>query len=478
MAQQGMKRNLQSRHITMLAIGGSIGTGLFMASGAVVSQGGSYQAVLSYALIGVLIYFLMSALGEMASFYPVSGSVSAYSERFVDSSLGYAVGWLYYAIWILVAGIDIITMSKLLQFWEFFQQFSTLSLSFFFLVVLFLINMLSVKIFGEVEYWLTIVKVITVVVFILTGFALIFGLLGDKAHGLSTFIANGKGEGFSLLALFAILSTAAFSFGGTEAVVVTAGESAQPEKTMPKAVNQVFWRILIFYVATMFIISSVISIADERLVGGEGVTASPFTLVLEQAGLGVAAALMNAVIVSSVFSAGNSAIYYSSRQMYSLAERGYAPKAFAKLNKKSSPQLAVIVSIVIIALSFLFEHFNKDGYYMLLSLVGVLVVCVWMIAVYTQIRLRKAIAAQNKSVSEVLPYQAKFGVAGSYIALVAFVALIVFQTYADFTSGGMAKAIFDILPPVILLVIYFGHKLTRNTKTVKLTDIDLSKHKE
>ncbi|MBF0845914.1 amino acid permease, partial [Streptococcus danieliae] len=125
--------------------------------------------------------------------------------------------------------------------------------------------------------------------------------------------------------------------------------------------NQVFWRILIFYVATMFIISAVISINDPRLIGGKGVTASPFTLVLEQAGLGLAATLMNAVIVSSVFSAGNSAVYYSSRQLYSLAEKGYAPKSFAKLSSKSSPQLAVVVSIAIIALSFLFEYFNKDG---------------------------------------------------------------------------------------------------------------------
>ncbi|MDO4814890.1 MAG: amino acid permease [Gemella sp.] len=475
MGKKGMERNLKARHITMLAIGGSIGTGLFMASGAVVSQGGSYQAVVSYILIGILIYFLMSALGEMASFYPVSGSISAYSERFVDSSLANAVGWLYYAMWILVAGIDVITMAKLLQFWEFFQQFSTVWMSIFFVVVLYLINMLSVKVFGEVEFWLTIIKVMTVVVFIVTGFALMFGLLGDTTHGFTTFINNGQGQGSSFLVFFGILATAAFSFGGTEAVVITAGESEEPEKTMPKAINQVFWRILIFYVATMFVISAVISINDPRLSGESGILASPFTLVFEQAGLGIAAALMNAVIISSVFSAGNSCVYYASRQLYSLSENGYAPKVFAKLNSKSTPHKAVLTAVVLVILCVFFENYNKAGYSLLLSLVGILTICIWLVALYAHIRLREAIKAQNKKVEEVLPYRAKFGVAGSYLALVAFVLLIILQTYADYVSGGFVKAFYVILSPILLAVLYYGYKSIKKIDTVKLEEMDLSK---
>ncbi|MBF0709825.1 MULTISPECIES: amino acid permease [unclassified Gemella] len=478
MSKQGMERNLKARHITMLAIGGSIGTGLFMGSGAVVSQGGSYKAVLSYILIGVLIYFLMSALGEMASFYPVSGSISAYSERFVDSSLANAVGWLYYIMWILVAGIDVITMAKLLQFWEFFQQFSTVGMSIFFIIILYLINMLSVKVFGEVEFWLTIIKVLTVVVFIITGFALMFGLLGNKVHGLSTFISNGQGEGTSFLVFFGILAIAAFSFGGVEAVVITAGESEEPAKTMPKAVNQVFWRILIFYIATMFIISAVISINDPRLSGKSGILASPFTLVFEQAGLGIAAALMNAVIISSVFSAGNSCVYYASRQLYSLAENGYAPKIFNKLNSKSTPNRAVLITVVSVILCVFFEKYNKAGYGLLLSLVGILTICIWLVALYAHIRLRRAIKIQNKNEAEVLPYRAKFGVFGSYLSLVAFVLLIILQTYADFVSGGLMSAFYTILSVIILAVVYYVYKLMKGIKTIKLKDIDLSKYEK
>ncbi len=477
MSETKMKRNLKSRHVSMMAIGGAIGTGLFMATGAMVSQAGSYIAVISYLLIGVFIYFLMSAVGELASFYPVAGSFSSYAERFVDKSLGFAVGWLYWIMWILVAGIDIITLSKVLQFWTFFQQFSTMSICMFFLIVLLIVNIASVKIFGEVEYWLTIVKVFIVLFFLIVGVALIFGIVGNgEAHGLNTFIKNsevGNLQGF--LGLFAILSTAAFSFGGTESVAVASGESSNPEKTMPKAVNQVFWRILIFYVATIFIISAVISATDTRLLDTSSILASPFTLVFENAGLVLAASVMNAVICTSVLSAGNSGIYFSSRQLFSLSSRGLAPKIFSKLSTNSSPQYAVLMTVGVIVASFLFEHYNASGYYMLLSLIGVVVVCVWIISIYSQIRLRHAIKKQGKNINEVLPYQAKFGIAGSYIALIAFIMLIVLQTYADFVSGGFAKAIYDILPVVIILTIYFSHKIITKNKFIKLEEIDLEK---
>lgn len=478
MSKTKMQRNLKSRHISMMAIGGAIGTGLFMASGAVVSQAGSYKAIFSYLIIGVFIYFLMSALGEMASFYPVSGSVSSYSERFIDPSLGFAVGWLYWCIWILVAGIDIITLSKVLQFWDFFKDYSTFSMCIVFLIILFLINMASVRLFGEVEYFLTIIKVAVVAIFLISGVLLIFGILGNNVIGLNTFIANKDvNSSQEFLGFFAILSTAAFSFGGTESVVVASGESDNPEKTMPQAVNQVFWRILIFYIATMFIISAVISANDPRLLDTSNILASPFTLVFENAGFLLAASVMNAVICTSVLSAGNSGIYFASRQLYSLSMRGYAPKLFSKLSSNSSPQYAVVASVIVIIFSFIFERYNPKGYYTLLSIVGVLVVFVWIIAIYSQIRLRNAIKVQNKNILDLLPYRAKFGVVGSYVAIIGFLILISLQTYADFKSGGFNKAIFDIMPAILILTLLLGHKLFSKTKYVRLKNIDLTKFK-
>ncbi|MBF0713775.1 amino acid permease [Gemella sp. GH3] len=479
MKQKRMKRNLNSRHVSMMAIGGSIGTGLFMATGAMFSQAGSYLSVASYIFIGVFIYLLMSAVGELASFYPVSGSFSSYAERFVDPSLGFALGWLYCIMWILVAGIDIITLAKVLQFWSFFQQFSIMSLCLFFLLVLCIINIASVKFFGEVEYWLTTIKVLAVIFFLLAGVGLILGVLGGTTHSLNTFVNNSKSaelQGF--LGFFAILSTAAFSFGGTESVAVASGESKNPEKTMSKAVNKVFWRILIFYVATIFIIAAVIPITDPRLLDTSNISASPFTLVFENAGFLLAASVMNAVICASVLSAANSGIYFSSRQLFSLGTRGLAPKMFSKLSTNSSPQSAVLLCIIFIVLTFLFEKYNATGYYMLLSLVGLIIVCVWIIAIFSQIRLRKAIIKQNKNIEDILPYRAKFGIVGSYVALIAFILLIVLQTYSDFVAKGVLAGIYDLLPIIFILALYFGYKLITKSKIVKIEDIDLQKSLE
>lgn len=203
MTNQKMERKLQARHITMIAIGGCIGTGLFMASGAVVSKAGSYGAVFTYGLIGVVIYFLMASIGELATFYPVSGSFGSYATRFIDPGLGFGIGWLYWILWILVSSVDIITLSKILHYWEFFRQLSTFYICMFFLVLLYILNLVSVKVFGEVEYWITIIKVLTVIVFLIVGAAIIFGITNNTDAGITTFIKNGeKTSNAGLLGLF------------------------------------------------------------------------------------------------------------------------------------------------------------------------------------------------------------------------------------------------------------------------------------
>ena len=479
MASPKMKRNLTSRHISMIAIGGCIGTGIFMASGAVVSTAGSYGTLLSYVVLGLVIYFLMSAVAELATFYPVSGSFVAYSQRFIDPSLSFAIGWLYSFMWILIASIDVITIAKILQFWEFFRNYSTFVLCLVILAVLYLINLASVALFGEIEFWLTIIKVLTVIVFLVVGFSVLLGI-GSDAKGLTTFIENGN-NGAGILGIFGVLSTVAFSFGGAEAVALTAGESDNPAKTMPKAVNQVFWQVLILYIGTMFIISAIVSATDSRLLDSSSVTASPFTIVFENVGLAAAAIVMNVVILTSVLSAGNSALYLSSRQLYSLSESGYAPKVLGKLNKNSSPMFALNVSVVCVIGVLIFEKVNKNAYYTLLSMAGVVTIIIWIIAVVSHIRLRKAIAVQGADEKQLLPYRAKFGTAGSYISLVVFIALFVLQVYADVSalqksSAAWVNVIADLLTPTIMLVLYFAYKSKVGAKVVALKDMDISSY--
>ena len=478
MANQKMERNLQARHISMIAIGGCIGTGLFMASGAVVSKVGSYGAVLTYALIGVIIYFLMASIGELATFYPVSGSFGSYATRFIDPGLGFAIGWLYWILWILVASVDIITLSKILHYWEFFRQFSSFSICVTFLILLYLLNLISVKVFGEIEYWITIIKVITVVVFLIVGIAIIFGVSSNPEAGLPTFIKNGDKTLSAGIGLFDVLSTAAFSFGGTEIVAVTAGESPNPKETMPKAVKQVFWRILIFYIATMFIISSIVSADDARLLDTNNVTASPFTIVFQNIGLGFAAMIMNVVILTSVLSAANSGMYVSSRQLFSLSSHKYGPKMFKELNSNSVPTIALSFSSVFMVVCFIFERYNPSGYYMLLSMVGIIVMIIWMASLVSQIRLRKAIIKQGKTAEEVLPYTAKTGVVGSYIALFSFAIITILQLVSDYITGGFLQMSYNLVCPLICLIMYITFKLVTKKKFVKLEEMNIDPYKE
>lgn len=478
MANQKMERNLQARHISMIAIGGCIGTGLFMASGAVVSKVGSYGAVLTYALIGVIIYFLMASIGELATFYPVSGSFGSYATRFIDPGLGFAIGWLYWILWILVASVDIITLSKILHYWEFFRQFSSFSICVTFLILLYLLNLISVKVFGEIEYWITIIKVITVVVFLIVGIAIIFGVSSNPEAGLPTFIKNGDKTLSAGIGLFGVLSTAAFSFGGTEIVAVTAGESPNPKETMPKAVKQVFWRILIFYIATMFIISSIVSADDARLLDTNNVTASPFTIVFQNIGLGFAAMIMNVVILTSVLSAANSGMYVSSRQLFSLSSHKYGPKMFKELNSNSVPTIALSFSSVFMVVCFIFERYNPSGYYMLLSMVGIIVMIIWMASLVSQIRLRKAIIKQGKTAEEVLPYTAKTGVVGSYIALFSFAIITILQLVSDYITGGFLQMSYNLVCPLICLIMYITFNLVTKKKFVKLEEMNIDPYKE
>ena len=344
---------------------------------------------------------------------------------------------------------------------------------------MYLLNLVSVKVYGEVEYCITIIKVMTVIAFLIVGAAIIFGVTGNSEAGITTFIKNGeKTSSAGALGLFGVLSTAAFSFGGTEVVAVTAGESPNPKETMPKAVKQVFWRILIFYIATMIIISSIVSANDPRLLDTKNVTASPFTIVFQNIGLEIAAVIMNAVILTSVLSAANSGMYVSSRQLFSLSSHDYGPKVFKKLNSNSIPVFALTVSALFMVLCFIFEKLNPSGYYMLLSMVGIIVMIIWMVSLVSQIRLRKAIAKQGKKAEDVLPYTAKTGVVGSYIALISFATIIILQLFADYATGGFVQMSYNLVCPAIGVVMYLVFKIVTKRKFVRLEEMDIHPYKE
>ncbi|NYC92848.1 AAT family amino acid transporter/lysine-specific permease [Clostridium acetobutylicum] len=342
-----LKRSLKTRHMNMIAIGGSIGTGLFFTSGNTISTAGPGGAIAAYAIMGVLVYFLMTSLGEMATMIPNAGSFETYASKFVDPALGFALGWNYWFNWAITVAAELVAGGLVVKFW--LPNTGTTIWSIGFLVILFGLNLLSAKAYGEGEYWFSSIKVVTIIVFLIMGVLIIFGIMGGHGVGFSNWVLkDGKGNSAPFvgggMAILMSFLTAGFSFAGTEVVGLAAGEAENPEKDVPKAINSVFWRILIFYIGAIIVIGFIIPFNDSNLLknGVSDIAYSPFTIVFKRSGIALAASIMNAVILTSVLSCGNSGLYAGSRMMYAMAKEGKAPKIFGKLNKSGVPLNALI----------------------------------------------------------------------------------------------------------------------------------------
>jgi lysine-specific permease len=243
----GLRRELKARHLTMIAIGGSIGTGLFVASGATISQAGPGGALLSYILIGLMVYFLMTSLGELAAYMPVSGSFATYGQNYVEEGFGFALGWNYWYNWAVTIAVDLVASQLVMSYW--FPDTPGWIWSALFLGIMFLLNWISVKGFGEAEYWFSLIKVATVIIFIVVGVMMIVGIFkGAQPAGWSNWAIDDAPFAGGFSAMIGVAMIVGFSFQGTELIGIAAGESENPEKNIPRAVRQVFWRILLFYV--------------------------------------------------------------------------------------------------------------------------------------------------------------------------------------------------------------------------------------
>lgn len=475
--QGEIHRDLKTRHLSMIAIGGSIGTGLFLASGNAIHTAGPGGALVAYIAIGIMVYFLMTSLGEMATYMPVSGSFSTYASRFVDPAFGFALGWNYWFNWAITLAVDISTAAIIVQFW--LPNTPAWLWSAIFLILIFGLNALSVKAYGESEYWFSIIKVATVIIFLIVGVLTIVGILGGEVIGFSNFTTGDapfKGGFFAILGTFLI---AGFSFQGTEMVGIAAGESATPEKSVPKAIKQVFWRILLFYIFAIFIIGMIIPYTNPNLLSADAtdVAISPFTLVFEKAGLAFAASVMNAVILTSVLSAGNSGLYASTRMLWAMARDKKAPRFLGKVNRRGIPMAALIVTTIVGAMTFI-TTLTENGtviYTWLLSASGLTGFIAWVGIAISHYRFRKAFIKQGHNLNE-LKYKAKFFPFGPILALILCILVIVGQDYAaflkpEFTNPAWWQKIgISYIGLPIFLVFWLTFKFTNKTKVIPLED--------
>ena len=473
---QQLKRKLGARHLNMIAIGGSIGTGLFLASGQTIATAGPGGALLAYALIGIMIYFLMTSLGELATHNPTSGAFFTYGTKYVEGGFGFALGWNYWYNWAITVAFELVAVQFIMKFW--FPDVPGFWWSALFLAVIFFINALTVKGFGESEFFFSLVKVVAIIFFIIIGLYMIGKIMLDPMQSITknwTIAEAPFVGGFN--ALIGVAMIAGFSFQGTEMVGVAAGESKDPKKTIPIAIKQIFWRILLFYILCIFIIGTLVAYTDPNLAlaaeGDGNITLSPFTLLYEKAGLAFAAGLMNAVILTAILSAGNSGMYSSTRMLWNMAKNGSAPKIFAKLDVRGVPMNALYATTAIAALCFLTTFIGEQQVFTwLLNMSGMCGFIVWLGIAISHYRFRKGYLAQGNKLED-LAYTAKFFPFAPWFAFILCAIVVLGQNYQAVLAGDWMAVISTYISLPLFLAIWLGYKWKHKTKLIPYDKMDV-----
>ncbi|KAH7124657.1 amino acid permease/ SLC12A domain-containing protein [Dactylonectria macrodidyma] len=490
-AETSLQRGLKARHITMIAIGGAIGTGLIIGTGKALAQAGPGSVFICYTLIGFVVFLVMAALGEMAAWLPMSAGFTGYASRFCDPSLGFALGWTYWFKYIIVTPNQLTAAALVIQFWVDRDTVNPGVFIAIFLVVIVVINYFGIRYFGELEFWLSSFKVITIVSIIL--FSLILVLGGGPDHdrkgfrywkdpgAFKPYIKEGNAGRF--LGFWSCMVNATFAYLGTELVGVTVAEAQNPRKAIPRAIKLTFYRILFFYCISVLLVGMLVPYNSDELVFATkektGVSASPFVVAAKIAGVDVHAHLINACICVFVFSASNSDLYIASRTLYGLASDGAAPAIFKRTDKRGVPIYALGASASFALLAFMNVSDNStEVFSYFVNLTTIFGLCSWISILVTHIWWCRARKAQGLA-DEALPYVAPFGIWGSYAALFmcVLVALTknydVFVSFDDKTFKDKYKTfITGYLGIPVYLILIFGHKFTQNTRSIKPHEVD------
>jgi AAT family amino acid transporter len=383
---EGLARSLQSRHIQLIALGGTIGVGLFLGSANAIHKAGP-GLLLSYAIGGIAIFFIMRALGELLIYRPVAGSFASYAEEFVGPFSGFVTGWSYWFMWVVTAMAELTAVGIYVRFWlpdvpQWLPGLVALGL-------LYGTNLLAVRVYGELEFWFALLKVVTILLLIVSGLAVIFFHIGDlgQTASFSNLWTHQGFMPFGLLPVLGTLQIVMFAYQGVELIGVTAGETANPEVNLPRATNSIIFRILLFYIGALVVIMSLVpwDQLDPKM--------SPFVMMFQKIGVPAAATIINIVVITAAASSCNGGIFSTGRMLYSLSLRGQAPKVFGRLSERHVPAAGVHISALVmligVALNYIVPE-NVFAWVTSISLIGTL--WTWIIILYAHTQYRRAVA--------------------------------------------------------------------------------------
>jgi arginine/ornithine permease len=391
-----LKRTMKSRHLFMISLGGVIGSGLFLGSGYTISEAGPMGAILSYLVGGFIMFLTMLCLGELSVAMPVSGSFQTYTTKFIGPGTGFALGWLYWLGWSVTVALEFLAAGQLMERW--FPNTPIWIWSAIFAVLLFSLNALSARAFAESEFWFSSIKILAILLFIVLGGAAMFGFIDLKGGQDSPFLTNFTAHGLlpnGFTALIITMIAVNFSFQGTELIGIAAGESEEPEKTIPKSIKQTVWRTLVFFVLAIFVVSGLIPMEKA------GVIESPFVVVFDSIGIPYAADIMNFVILTALLSVGNSGLYAATRMLYAMSKEKMASPALTKVNKRGVPFNALLLTMSIALLSLLSGFFAAETVFVwLLSIAGLGAQVGWISITASQIAFRRKFIREGGRVED------------------------------------------------------------------------------
>ncbi|KAK5732159.1 amino acid transporter [Elasticomyces elasticus] len=487
-----LHRGLSARQVSMIAIGGAIGTGLIIGTGTALKTGGPASILISYSIVGIIVYVVMAALGEMATWLPAAGGFVPYATRFVDPALGFSVGYTYWFKYLITTPNQLTAAALVIQYWCPPDRVNPGVFIAVFLVAIILFNYLGIKFFGELEFWLSSVKVLTIVGLIILMIILTAG--GGPNHqvtgfrywknpgGFAEYLAEGSFGKF--LAVWSTMVTAVFAFLGTELIGVTVGEAQNPRRNVPRAIKLTFWRILIFYIFSVFLLGMNVAYNDPILLNAtkqkNSAAASPFVVAIQIAGIKTLPGFLNACILIFVFSAANSDLYIASRTIHGLAIKGQAPRFLAKTDKRGVPYYGLGVSALVCCIAFLNVSTSSTlvfGYFV--NLVSIFGLLSWITILVSHIGFRNAIVAQNVPASE-LRYKSPFGKWGSMVALFFCIVIALTKNFTVFVHSPKTYGNFDYknfvtgyLGIPLYLIMIAGYKIIKRSKRVSAHTADL-----
>ncbi|MCP3740032.1 amino acid permease [Rossellomorea sp. BNER] len=456
-SHEQLNRSMKRRHLFMLSLGGVIGTGLFLNAGYTINQAGAGGALLGYLVGGLILYMVMVCLGELAVHMPVTGSFQKYASKYIGPSAGFSLGWMYFVGSAATAGVEFTAAGILMKHW--FPHVPIWIWCAVFIALLFTLNALTTRGFAEAEYWFSGIKVVAVIAFIFIGVAGIFGFvsLSDRP---TPFLENLAPTGLfpaGITIVFVTMMNVIFSYQGSELIGIAAGESENPEKNIPRAIRNVLFRIIVFYIASIIILSAIFPSTEL------GLLESPFVTLMTIAGVPYAADIMNFIILTAILSVGNSCLYASTRLLWAMAHDGMAPKMFGKLSKRKVPLNALLFTISFSLLSLLTSFIAADTVFVLLmSIAGISVTISWMgIALSQYMFRRKFIRAGGKT--EDLQYKVPFYPFVPLFCLGFCTLILVFLAFDPTQRIGLFYGIGFL----IACILFYKFKLAKKVESTK-----------